>query len=217
MPTATLTERLGRCYTGAVHDTLRAMGHGRCVFPPALRPLDPTQTLVGEVWTLSGRLDETRSAHETLLAWTGVLSRAPAGKVIVCQPNTSAVALMGELSAETLKRRGVRGYIVDGGCRDTNFILAMGFPVFCRFFTPADIVARWVPDGFGEPIRIGELTIRAGDYVIGDRDGIVHIPSALAEEAVARTEAVMHTENQVRTAILAGMDPQEAYKRYGKF
>ena len=52
---------------------------------------------------------------------------------------------MGELSAETLQRRGVRGYIVDGGCRDIDFILKMGFPVFARFFTPSDIVARWMP------------------------------------------------------------------------
>ena len=51
---------------------------------------------------------------------------------------------MGELSAETLKFRGVRGYVVDGGCRDVDFILKLGFPVCCRYYTPADIVGRWV-------------------------------------------------------------------------
>jgi regulator of RNase E activity RraA len=53
--------------------------------------------------------------------------------------------------------------------------------------------------------------------LIGDRDGVVIIPGAIAGEVVSRTEEVMQTENQVRTAILAGMDPQEAYLKFGKF
>ena len=97
-------------------------------------------------------------------------------KVLVCQPHTYDIALMGELSAETLNFRGVRGYVVDGGCRDTDFILELGFPVFCSFTTPKDIVGRWVPDRFGEPLTIGEVTIRTGDYLLGDRDGVVIIP-----------------------------------------
>jgi regulator of RNase E activity RraA len=127
------------------------------------------------------------------------------------------VALMGELSAETLHHKGVRGYVVDGGCRDTEFILKIGFPVFCSFNTPADIVGRWVPDRLGEPVTIGGVTISSGDYVLGDRDGVVAIPRAVAEEAIAKTEDVVSTENKVRTAILGGMDPQQAYLKFGKF
>ena len=212
-----LAARLLNCYASAVHDVLRTMGHGRCVLPPAIAPLDPTRKLTGEIYTVSGHVDMTRDAHDTLVQWTGLLSKAPPGKVLVCQPNTHEVALMGELSAETLQHKGVRGYVVDGGCRDTDFILKLGFPVFCSFHTPKDIVARWVPDRFGEPITIGEVTISSGDYLIGDRDGVVIIPGAIAEDVVTRTEAVMQTENKVRTAILGGMDPQEAYLKFGKF
>lgn len=214
---ADLTERLEACHAAAVHDVLRAMGHGNCVLPPEIRALDPARKLAGEIFTVSGHLDNSLDPHHTLLEWTGLLSRAPAGKVLVCQPNTHAVALMGELSAETLQFRGVRGYVVDGGCRDAGFILDIGFPVFCSFNTPKDIVGRWVPDRFGEPVTIGEVTIASGDWLLADRDGVVIIPGALAAEVVARTEAVMHQENQVRTAILSGMDPREAYLEYGKF
>jgi 4-hydroxy-4-methyl-2-oxoglutarate aldolase len=212
-----LTESLARCYSGAVHDVLRAMGHERIVLPHDIRALDPTRKLAGVVWTVSGHIDRTRSADETLLAWVTLLSRAPPGKVIVCQPNNSIVALMGELSAETLKRRGVRGYVVDGGCRDTDFILEIGFPVFCRFLTPTDIVGRWIPDSFGAPVTIGEVTISTGDYLLGDRDGVVVVPGAVAAEVVAKVEETVSTENKVRTAILGGMDPVEAYKTWGKF
>src|SRR3546814_15869457 len=90
----------------------------------------------------SDLIDRTRSAHDALLAWTGVLSKAPPGKVVICQPNNHEVALMGELSAAALQLKGVRGYIVDGGCRDVAMIEQIGFPVWCSFFTPSDIVSR---------------------------------------------------------------------------
>jgi regulator of RNase E activity RraA len=212
-----IVDRLAACYSGALHDVLRDMGHEHCVLPPGIVALAPGTRLFGEVWTLAGCIDRTRSPHETLIAWTGFLSKAPAGKVVICQPHNSEVALMGELSAETLQRRGIKGYIVDGGCRDIDFILKLGFPVFSRFATPADIVARWIPTSFGEPITIGAATIAAGDYVLADRDGIVIVPGAVAETAVSRAEAVIGTENAVRKAILGGMDPQQAYLKFGKF
>jgi len=212
-----LAARLMNCYAAAVHDVLRGMGHGRCVLPPSIKPLDPTKKLAGEIYTVSGHIDITRDPHDTLVQWTGLLSKAPPGKVLLCQPHTYDIALMGELSAETLNFRGVRGYVVDGGCRDTDFILELGFPVFCSFTTPKDIVGRWVPDRFGEPLTIGEVTIRTGDYLLADRDGVVIIPGSIVNEVVSKTEEVLQTENTVRTAILAGMDPQEAYLKFGKF
>ena len=212
-----LAARLMNCYAAAVHDVLRGMGHGRCVLPPSIKPLDPTKKLAGEIYTVSGHIDITRDPHDTLVQWTGLLSKAPPGKVLVCQPHTYDIALMGELSAETLNFRGVRGYVVDGGCRDTDFILELGFPVFCSFTTPKDIVGRWVPDRLGEPLTIGEVTIRTGDYLLADRDGVVIIPGSMVNDVVSKTEEVLQTENTVRTAILAGMDPQEAYLKFGKF
>src|SRR5262245_42728462 len=126
---ATLGERLGRCYTGAVHDVLRAMTHETVVLPPAIKAIDPATRLAGPVWTVSGHIDRTKTRHETLLGWCTLLANAPAGHVVVCQPNNRDIALMGELSAQTLKARGVLGYVVDGGSRDTELVLAEGFPV----------------------------------------------------------------------------------------
>jgi len=213
----TLTTRLARCYTGAVHDVLRELGHEHVVLPPAIKALVPQTRLAGPAWTVAGHIDRTRTRHETLLAWCSLLARAPRDHVIVCQPNNHEVALMGELSAQTLQARGVLGFVVDGGSRDTELVIEHGFPVFCTFLTPADIVARWVPDRFGEPVTIGTVTIATGDYVLGDRDGVVVIPSAIVEEVVTRTEEVVATEGEMRIALVGGMDPVEAYNKYGKF
>src|SRR4051794_13140857 len=213
----TLNDRLARCYTGAVHDVLRAMGHDDFVLPHDIKAIAPETRLAGPVWTVAGRTDRSKTRDECLLAWCTLLSRAPAGHVVVCQPNTREIALMGELSAQTLKARGVLGYVVDAGSRDTDLVLEQRFPVFCAYLTPADIVARWIPERYGEPVTIGRVVIQTGDWLLGDRDGVVVIPAARIEEVVARTEAVVATESDMRRALIGGMDPVEAYLQYGKF
>lgn len=213
----TLADRLAQCYSGAIYDVMRDMGLRPGVLPRTIRGLVPDQRVAGPVFTVRGRPDPEVDAHTSLLEWTGLLSRAPAGHVVVCQPQDDTRALMGELSAEALKLRGVRGYIVDGGCRDTELIIEQGFPVFCRYTTPVDIVAAWRPEAFDEPVTIGNVTIRAGDFILADRDGIIVIPAGRAEEIIARTEAVIATESELRRAIREGEDPQRAYLQYGKF
>ena len=213
----TFAERLEKCYSGAVFDVLRDKGYPDQALPHGIRPLNPAWKLAGPVFPVSGRRTTNLGVHETILEWTTFLSKAPSGSVVMCQPNDGALAHMGELSSETLQHRGVRGYIVDGGTRDSEFILQLGFRVFCRYATPSDIAGRWVMDRLGEPIRIGHLTITSGDYVMADRDGVVIIPAAIAGEIVEATEDVMKRENLVRKAILEGVEPREAYLKYGKF
>ncbi len=212
-----MTERLAACYTGAVYDVMREMGHPDCELPHEIRPLDDSKTLAGPIWTCSGRIDESISDDESLMRWTGLLSAAPAGTVLVCQPNDSTIAHMGELSAETLNHRGVLGYVVDGGNRDSEFIRKLGWPVFFRYFTPKDVVGKWKVESMGEPIVIGDIDISSGDWILADIDGVVVIPQSMIDSVVTRTEEIMSTESELRTMILNGMDPQEAYKKYRLF
>ncbi|HEY4148172.1 MAG TPA: RraA family protein [Chitinophagaceae bacterium] len=217
MNQTSVSDRLQNAYSGAVFDVLRSMGYHRQALPYTINPLHISQKLSGPVYTVEGRRDDSLDDHETLLRWCRLLSNAPAGHVIVCQPNDSTVSHMGELSSETLMYRGVKGYIVDGGCRDSAFVEKMGFPVFCRYYTPVDIVGKWAAHSFGEPITIGDVVVHTGDHVMADRDGIVVIPKAILEEVVDRVEEVLQTENKVRTAILRGVDPVDAYLEFGKF
>lgn len=213
----TITQRLSACYSGAVFDALRELKVQNCVLPSSIRPLDPAQRVAGQAFTVEGHVRHDLDAHESLLRWTEFLSAAPRDSVVVCQPNDSTLAHMGELSSETLHYRGVRGYVVDGGTRDSDFVLKIGFPVFCRYQTPQDIVGRWSPTALGAPITIGSVSIETGDYIFGDIDGVVVIPKQMAEIVVRRVEQVMSTENLVRKAILEGKDPKDAYLEYGLF
>lgn len=212
-----LTERLSKCYASAVHDVLREKGFGNCVLPPEIQALKRGQKLFGEIYTVSGHIDYTLSRHESLLLWSQVLSKVPTKKVIVCQPNTHSVALMGELSARALMVKETKGYLMDGHCRDVEEIIEAKFPVFCRLSTAADIVERWKYDTLGMPITIGSVTICSGDFIIADMDGAVIIPKEVAEKVITKTEEVMFTESEMRKAILSGMDPEQAYLKFKKF
>jgi 4-hydroxy-4-methyl-2-oxoglutarate aldolase len=217
MDQADLTNRLRACYSGVVHDVMRAMGLTDFTLPPELRPLLPETALAGPVFTIEGRVDPSADHHQTLLEWTGLLSKAKPGHIWVSQPNDRIVAHMGELSAETLKNKGVLGCLVDGYVRDTNFLIDMGFQTWSRGFTPRDIVGYWLPSGFDVAITIGDVGIRPGDFLVADRDGAIRVPREIVGEVIEKAEAAMATESQVRRAILDGIDPQQAYLQFGKF
>lgn len=210
-------EQYGSCYTGVIHDVMRAMGRRNFTLPPRITPLQPELTLCGPVWTVEGRVDETAEAHETLLAWTGLLSMAKPGHIWTAQPNTHLVAQMGELSAETLHRKGVLGCVLDGALRDADFILKLGMPCWRTHHTPRDIVGFWLPTGTDIELMIGDVSIRPGDWLHGDRDGMLRIPAEILDEVLEATLEAMKTESLVRKAILKGVDPQKAYRKYGKF
>ncbi len=82
--------------------------------------------------------------------------------MVVCQPQDDTRALFGGLSAEALKLKGVRGDIVDGGCRDIQAVADPGFPVFARYATPIDIVCAWRAEAFDPPPLSGFFSLRVG-------------------------------------------------------
>ncbi|MFG6448644.1 RraA family protein [Roseateles sp. BYS180W] len=209
---------LARCYGGILHDVMRARGLTDFTLPPTLTPLEDCSTpLFGPAFTMLGRPQPGAGEHATLLAWTGFLSRAPSGHVVVIQPNDNEVAHMGELSAETLKLKGVAGVVVDGGARDVSFIRSIGLPVWSRYRTPRDVVNYWLPEAFDVPVQIGAVRIVPGDWIFADADGVLCLPQAHAQAVVARSLELIETENLVRRDILQGIDPQEAYLRHRKF
>jgi regulator of RNase E activity RraA len=212
-----LAERLDALNTSLVHDVIKDRGLAIRVLPRTIVGIERHMKAAGPVFTVHGRPDPRLDKHASLYAWAGVLSRAPAGHVVVCQPQDDTRALFGGLSAEALKIKGVRGYIVDGGCRDLTAVAEQDFAVFARFATPIDIVCAWQAEAFGEPIAIGGVEVRPDDYVLADRDGIILIEGAHVAAVVSAAEAKLATEGEMLKAIRAGEDPQQAYLKHRVF
>jgi regulator of RNase E activity RraA len=196
---------------------MKDMGLALRVLPRTIVGLERTMKAAGPVFTVRGRPDPTLDKHTSLYEWAGLLSRAPTGHVVVCQPQDDTRALFGGLSAEALALKNVRGYIVDGGCRDVQAIADQGFPVFARYATPIDIVCAWRAEAFEQPVAIGGQQVLPDDYVLADRDGIILIDAKNVEAVIAAAEKKMATEGDMVRAIRAGEDPLAAYERYRVF
>jgi 4-hydroxy-4-methyl-2-oxoglutarate aldolase len=215
--TLSLADRLEACHSSVVHDVMKDMDLRIRVLPRSILGLESWMKVAGPVFTVRGRPDPSLDKHTSLFEWAGLLSKSPPGHVVLCQPQDDVRALFGGLSAEALKLKGVRGYIVDGGCRDIQAVVDLRFPVFARYATPIDIVCAWRAEAFDEPVVIGGHLIQPGDMVLADRDGIILIEGAAAEDVIAAAEGKMATEGEMVKAIRAGMDPQAAYMKYRVF
>jgi len=204
-------------YTGAISDILDEMGLTEQVLPKEIQSILPGQTLAGRALTLLGGLTTSNDADIIFRPFLRMLGEIQPDDVLVSQPNDSLVAHLGELSSETAQHRGARGAVIDGGVRDVDYIIRLGFPVFARYKTPRDINGKWHLVDHQVPITIGNVHIKPGDYVVGDRDGVLIIPQEIAGAVVAKAEEVVQTENLVRKAILEGIHPLEAFDKYGRF
>ena len=125
--------------------------------------------------------------------------------------------ILGELSVTSLKSRGCVGAVIEGGCRDIEYILREDFPVFARYTTPQDCVPRWELLGHNVEVTIGGVTVAPGDYVVADHDGIVVVPDAVRDEVLVQAERVVSTESEIRNAVRDGTLPLDAYDRFGTF
>jgi regulator of RNase E activity RraA len=209
--------RFSLIYTGAISDVLDEMGHRNQVLPSAIQGLTLEHRVAGLAMPVEGQATESLEPEEIYIPILRMLGDLTHGDVIVSQPHDDISAHIGELSCETAKFRGVRGAVIDGGARDIDYILKLGFPVFCRYRTASDVMGRWKLVSYGQPIKIGNVTIRRGDFVVGDKDGVLVIPREITLEVLKKAEEVVHTENLVRKAILQGVHPVDAYRKYRRF
>lgn len=212
-----MRERFAAIYTAALADILDSRGHRDQTLPPSIRPLEPGMRLAGQAYTVKGKRAETADYDVALRRVLTMLGDVPAGHVAVYACEHDVSAHLGELSVTSLKARGVAGCVLDGGCRDVRFILDEGFPVFSRFVTPEDSTWRWVLEATQLTVEIGRVRIEPGDWIVGDDDGIVVVPQAIAEAVLTEAEVKAATESEIRAAVRDGMPPLEAYERFGTF
>jgi len=214
-----LPRRFARIYTAAITDVMDEMGLQRQTLPAAIQPLLPDMRAAGYAFTARGRARKSGPSERdaTLRQFLGMLGAVPADSVQVLAANDNVAAHFGELSAEWLRSRRVRGAVIDGATRDAAYISRIRFPTFVRYRTPQDSVPRWRVSDWGQPLTIGGVRIALGDVVVADLDGVVVIPRRAASEVLARCEKLVGTENKVRTAVKRGMLPLAAYEKFGSF
>jgi 4-hydroxy-4-methyl-2-oxoglutarate aldolase len=216
--TADLAHRFSAVYTGALTDVLDRHGHLQQTLPPELAPLRPGSRLAGPAYPILGRPHPGHDYDTSIRLVLEMLGAVPTGSVAVYQTNDRASAQFGELSATSLASRGCAGAVIDGGTRDAEYILREDFPVFSRYVTPQDCVPRWEVLAHGDvTIVVGGVRVAPGDWIVGDRDGVVVVPAELVEQVLSEAEAKIATEDEIRDAVRSGTLPLAAYERFGTF
>src|SRR5256884_2468839 len=165
---------------------------------PRIRPLTRETTLAGYAATVhcievDGPPVDSEDWYKGELEAVDALQPGDVMVVSTCRG-----CYWGELLATASRYRGARGIVVDGWTRDTLALIEMNFPTFVAGISPEDSLGRIEVDAVGVPIECGDVTVHPGDLVVADHDGVVVVPSALAQEVVALAEGKVSRENLVR-------------------
>jgi len=215
---ADLARRFSALYTGALTDVLDRHGYRQQTLGADIVALRPGMRLAGPVYPVLGRAHPGNDYDTSIRRILQMLGSVPPGSVAVYETNERTAAHFGELSATSLASRGCAGAVLDGGARDVEYILREDFPVFSRYVTPQDSVVRWEVVAHGDvTIVVDGVRVAPGDWIVGDRDGVVIVPGDRVEEILGEAEEKVSTENQIRSSVRNGMLPLEAYARFGTF
>jgi len=142
------------------------------------------------------------------------VAAAGPGDVIVVdhQARTDCAGWGGNLSRAAMQR-GVAGTIVHGAVRDVDESRDIGYPVFAAATTPRTARGRTREHAWGAEIRLGELRVTTGDFVIADGTGVAFITASDAERVVDRAETIAAKEAEMAKAIDSGTSATEVMGR----
>src|SRR5204862_6488620 len=121
---------------------------------------------------------------DNLMVHAAVAEAEPGEVLVLTMPEPRPVALVGELIATQMLRRGVAALLVDAAVRDVEELRELGLPVWARYVRVQGADKK-VPGTIGEPIEVGGATIRQGDVVVLDADGVVVVEQERVHEVLA--------------------------------
>jgi len=196
-----LAERLKTFGSATLHE---AQGQ-RGAMSPAIKPLDPTLRLAGPAFTVEAKPGDNLVIHYAL-------TLAKPGDVLVVDSKAYLGAgPWGDILTLAAMERGIAGLVIDGAVRDSDSILEMGFPVFSRGLC-ITAAQKNQPGRVNVPIVCGGVGLKPGDWVMGDRDGLVVIPREDVEAAIASAERRERAEGALRLALRQGQSTVEVLR-----
>lgn len=208
----------GVLYAAVLSDTLDALGHPRQAMRPFVRPLDESLVLLGRARTgLYMPVYEVAAGENPYEVEMALVDDLKPGEVAVlaCGGPTERIAPWGELLTTAARHRGAAGCVTDGLVRDIRHIRQASFPVFHGGIGPLDTRGRGRMVAMDCAVECGGVLVRPGDLVLGDADGVVVIPQAIATQAIEAALAKISSENHTRDELARGARLAEVYARYG--
>jgi regulator of RNase E activity RraA len=174
-------------------------------FMAGVLPLRPDLRLAGQAYTLRfipiredleppGEIDNRTSKQR--LAVEGV---GPGDVLVIDARGDIGAATLGDILAARILQRGAAGIVTDGAFRDTPSIRTLDLPTYARGQSPYASTRVHHPQDINVPIGCGGVAVLPGDLIVGDGEGIVVVPRAIAEEVIQAT----YEQDQRETFIMS--------------
>ncbi len=201
-PTASVIRVAAGIPAATLHEAAGRIGS----LPSAIKPVHPEMKICGPAVTVHSPPGDNLWLHRALYV------AQPGDVLVVYASGGYEYGYWGEIMSSAAKARQLGGLVIDACVRDGAILGDIGFPVFSRGLcirgTGKDLGARgWI----NHPVLIGDVTVRAGDLVLGDTDGVVVLPYDLAESITASAVERENKEASILKRIAAGERTLEVY------
>lgn len=202
-------ERFGALGTATVSDALDKLGRSGSLL--GLAPLADDQRMIGRAYTV-------RYVSAQVPAGTvgDFIDQVEPGQVVVIDNDARVdCTVWGDILTAVAHDRGISGTVIEGVCRDTHRALSIGYPIYSRgrfMRTGKDRVEVAEERG---PVTIGGVTVRSGDILLGDSDGVVAIPQDVEAAVLETAEHIHAREESILDAALGGASIADARARFG--
>ena len=202
-------------YSGIISDVLDGMGYRNQALAGGISPLTDDTVIFGPAFTSIGTTVYSMPENP-LVAQCKVVDQLGEDEIYVLVTRGDYnCAVFGELFATAVNARKGAGVLLDGYARDVKALKEMKFPLFYKGRDVRTSKGRCEINECQIPVILDGVTIRPGDYILGDIDGVIVIPKEVAEEVIRQAAETVEKENEVRTRLLNGSTLQKAYKEIG--
>ncbi|WP_140625679.1 RraA family protein [Methylibium rhizosphaerae] len=157
--------------------------HGR------ISPLSPSMRFAGPALTVEVRPGDNLMIHAAMAI------AKPGDVIVVDGKGDLGSALMGEIMCQQCAAIGVAAVVIDGAVRDSEAIRALGLPMFAAGLNPNGPTKN-VPGRLNHPISVGGVTVRAGDLIVGDADGVTVVEREKAAAMLPLAAEKVAAENR---------------------
>lgn len=179
------------------------------------RPLFTTR-FTGYALTVHLEKQENRDPH----ALDGMLSAIDNGEknsvYVMSIQDGADLAGMGGLMGTAMQARDFSGAVIDGAIRDTAYLTKIGFPVYSTGIAPSTLVGHYRCTGTNVPVVVDGVTIRPGDIITADSDGVVVVPTSHAAAVLALAQQLDFKEHSMYALIEKSKSIENAVKQFGR-
>jgi 4-hydroxy-4-methyl-2-oxoglutarate aldolase len=165
---------------------------------PYMRPVWAGASIAGPAVTVLAQPGDNWMLHVAI-------EQCKPGDIVVlgCTADNTD-GMIGDLIATSLKARGVKGVVMDAGCRDVAALKEMGFPIWSRAISSKGTVKATL-GSVNIPVVCAGVYVEPGDAVVADDDGVVVVPKKYVAETAAKAQKRFDDEDAKRQKLAAGV------------